>query len=376
MPWSADENRDWVLSRINENDTVLDVGAGAGIWGALLKNKVKFIDGVEIFESYVSSFSLRSTYRNVYVGDFKDLALPHRMYTVIILGEVLKHFKKEDALIVWEKARKLVGPHGVVIASTPIVDLGPDPAGTHTYEATHCSFTMDELSKLSGAFGWIEGDILGYVVAEGAEPPVADDLSVVITTIPVREERLKRAVDSVVAQSLLPAELIVQLDEKKLGAPGNRDAGLDRVKTKYVAFLDDDDFFFPDHLETLYKVALEEDADIVYSWFEMDGGTDPFPENFGKPWDPENPCQTTVTTLAKADTIRKAGGFSTTIGLNEEQLETYAQGNTVGEDFRMVFSANKQGAKIVHVPKKTWAYSHWVTPKGKLGNTSGRPDRW
>jgi SAM-dependent methyltransferase len=376
MPWSADENRDWVLSRINENDTVLDVGAGAGIWGALLKDKVKFIDGVEIFQSYIQSFNLTSIYREVYVGDFKDLAIPHRMYSVVILGEVLKHFNKDDALLVWEKARKLVGPHGVVIASTPIVDIGPDPAGIHMNEATNCSFTIEELSKLSGAFGWLEGDLLGYVVAEGAEPPVADDLSVVITTIPVREERLKRAVDSVVAQSLLPAELIVQLDEKKVGAPANRDAGIDRVKTKYVALLDDDDFFFPDHLETLYKVAIDEDADIVYSWFEMDGGTDPFPENFGKPWNPEEPIQTTVTVLARVDTIRKAGGYTNKFNLSGEELGEFAQGNTPGEDFRMVFNANKKGAKIVHVPKKTWAYSHWATKDGKLGNTSGRPDRW
>jgi hypothetical protein len=200
--------------------------------------------------------------------------------------------------------------------------------------------------------------------------PTAKDLTVVITTIPTRKDRLKKAYQSVKDQTLQPAHIIVQTDKEKLGAPANRDAGLRRVTTPYVAFLDDDDYFYPDHLETLYKAAQDSGADIVYSWFDVEGGTDPFPENFGKPWDNENPVQTTVTTLCKTETVRNAGGYSNTYGLNEEELATFAQGNTVGEDFRMVMSALTKGAKIVHVPKKTWAYVHWH------GNTSGMPTRW
>jgi len=200
--------------------------------------------------------------------------------------------------------------------------------------------------------------------------PVAKDLTVVITTIPTRRVRLEKALASVKSQTLQPKEIIVQTDTQGLGAPANRDAGLQRVKTPLVAFLDDDDYFYPEHLETLYGAQKDEDADIVYSWFDVEGGTDPFPENFGKPFDPDNPVQTTVTTLCKTKTVRDAGGYSNTYGLNEEQLATFAQGNTVGEDFRMVMSALKNGAKIHHVPKKTWAYVHWH------GNTSGRPTVW
>lgn len=201
-------------------------------------------------------------------------------------------------------------------------------------------------------------------------PTTADDLTVVITTIPTRKVRLNKALASVKYQTLQPKEIIIQTDYDKLGAPGNRDAGLARVMTPYVAFLDDDDYFYPDHLETLYAAIKEQDADIVYSWFDVEGGTDPFPENFGRPFDPENPVQTTVTTLCRTDIVRNAGGFSNTYGLNEVQLETFSQGNTVGEDFRMIMSAVTNGAHVYHVPKRTWAYVHWT------GNTSGRPDRW
>jgi hypothetical protein len=199
---------------------------------------------------------------------------------------------------------------------------------------------------------------------------IAEDLTVVIPTIPPRRNILEIAVRSVNAQTLQPVEIVIQDDVEKRGAPFNRDAGLARVKTPYVAFLDDDDYFYRHHLETLYNAIKEHDADIVYSWFDVIGGHDPFPENFGRPWNPEQPVQTTVTTLCKTETVRKAGGFSNTMGLTEEQLATFGQGNTVGEDYRMVLSANSQGAKIVHVPEKTWAYVHWGH------NTSGLASRW
>jgi hypothetical protein len=201
------------------------------------------------------------------------------------------------------------------------------------------------------------------------------DLTVVITTIPTRKVRLEKAFKSVLEQTLTPCYILIEEDTQRLGAPANRDNGLARVETKWVAFLDDDDYFYEDHLEALYTAAIENDVDIVYSWFDVEGGTDPFPENFGKPFDPENPCQTTVTTLCKTDVVRAAGGFSNTFGLNEEELASFAQGNTVGEDFRMIMSALQNGAKIHHVPKKTWCYCHWVE-NDKIGNTSGRPDRW
>jgi len=196
------------------------------------------------------------------------------------------------------------------------------------------------------------------------------DISVLITTIPTREERLLNAYRSAARQSLRPKHIIVQEDVDRVGAPRNRDMGLSRVETEWVAFLDDDDYFYPDHLETLYNAAIENDADIVYAWFDVEGGTDPFPHLFGKPWDPENPTETTITILAKTEVVRRAGGYSNFDGVVHEELEGRAQGDTAGEDFRMIFKANKQGAKIVHVPKRTWAYVHWH------GNTSGRADRW
>lgn len=209
-----------------------------------------------------------------------------------------------------------------------------------------------------------------------SDKPVAEDLTVLITTIPTRKDRLKIAYESVLNQTLLPKEIIIEEDINKLGAPKNRDNGIAKVKTKYVALLDDDDYFYPFHLELLYDTIIETESDIVYSWFDVIGGTDPFPWNFGKPWDPENPTQTTITTMCKTDIIRTSGGYTTTVGLNEEQLKTYAQGNVLGEDMRFIINANNMGAKITHIPKRSWAYCHWSKSDGSVGNTSGMPTRW
>lgn len=370
MPWSADENRDWVLNNIKQNDTVLDVGAGAGIWADLLRGQVDGIDAVEIFEPYIERFGLTSKYGKIYLGDFKELALPTNVYDVVILGDVLEHFELEDAMIVWEKARTLVGEDGYVLLSSPIIDFPQGEEEGNIHEAHLSQFSMMELLELPGVFDGRAGEIIGSIIAYGKNPVVAEDLSVVITTIPTRQERRMIAHASVWNQTLRPQNIIIQTDNERVGAPLNRDRGLEQVETTWVAFLDDDDFFYPDHLEALYTAAIENDVDIVYSWFDVLGGTDPFPHNFGKPWDPENPVQTTVTILAKADVLRKAGGYTNTYGMSEEELAKYSQGNTAGEDFRLIYNANAQGAKILHVPKKTWAYCHWS------GNTSGQPDRW
>lgn len=372
MPWSADENREFLLNHIEPDDRVLDVGAGAGIWSDILLSRGHSrddIDAVEIFEPYIERFGLESKYGHIYLGDFKTLVLPADTYDVVILGDVLEHFELSDAMEVWEKARRVAGT-GVVLLSTPIIDFPQGEEEGNIHESHLSSFDMEALRSLSGVLESQEGTIIGSVVAKGLETPVAHDLTVLITTIPTREERFARALESVCQQTLKPRIIQPQTDYNRLGAPTNRDAGIDLVRTKYVALLDDDDYFYPDHLETLYKTAIDTDADIVYSWFDVENGTDPFPQNFGQPWNPDAPVQTTVTVLAKTETIRKAGGYSNTTGIEHDELGEFAQGNTAGEDFQMIFSANKQGAKIVHVPKKTWCYVHHDS------NTSGQPDRW
>jgi glycosyltransferase involved in cell wall biosynthesis len=183
----------------------------------------------------------------------------------------------------------------------------------------------------------------------------APDITVCVPHIPSRALMLQRAVRSIATQTQPPAAISVAIDINRQGAPATRQRALDAVSSDWVAFLDDDDYFFPIHLEHLYRHAMETGADFVYSWFEVPGGTDPFPStHFTNPFNPEDPIETTITTLVRTD-LAKAVGFQ---ALDRGQINT-------GEDRFFTLGCLNEGAKISHLVERTWAWCHHT------GNTSG-----
>jgi glycosyltransferase involved in cell wall biosynthesis len=191
-------------------------------------------------------------------------------------------------------------------------------------------------------------------------------ITVAIPTIPPRSHLLQRAVASVLLQTHPAAGLAIAIDSAKQGAGATRQRALEMVDTQWVAFLDDDDEFMPDHLRTLWDAAHAHQADYVYSWFETSPpGCDPFPAtHYLAPWNDDEPRQTTVTTLVRTELARQVGfaSFSETGELID--------GQRWGEDWSFTLGCRALGAKIHHVVAKTWYWHH------DSGNTSGRPDRW
>ena len=72
---------------------------------------------------------------------------------------------------------------------------------------------------------------------------------------------------------------------------------------------DDDDEFLPHHLEACARHAAATDADMVFPWFVTDHCSDPFPGEFGAPWDPDHPRQTTTVIFARRHAINDVGGY-------------------------------------------------------------------
>jgi hypothetical protein len=172
----------------------------------------------------------------------------------------------------------------------------------------------------------------------------------------------KRAVGSVLGQTLPAAALVVVQDLARVGAAATRDRGLRKVTTEWVAFLDSDDQFKPEHLAELAACAEETGADYVYSWYLPIGfGSDPLP-HFGKVFDPTRPTQTTITTLVRTE-------LAQTVGFREPPPGATIGGERYGEDFQFTVECIEQGAKIVHLPKRTWLWNcHGA-------NSSGQPGR-
>src|SRR5687768_4721870 len=139
--------------------------------------------------------------------------------------------------------------------------------------------------------------------------PVAEDVTVVIPSIPPRAWMLHRAMQSVYNQTVKPKDVIVEIDHGKTGAAATRTRALMKVQTEYVAFLDDDDEFGKFHIQLLRDHIEETGADMVFPWFNVVGGTDPFPAHFGREWDDEHPRQTTITFMARTKLMKDIGGF-------------------------------------------------------------------
>jgi hypothetical protein len=186
-------------------------------------------------------------------------------------------------------------------------------------------------------------------------------ITVVTPTIPPRKRMLLRATASVLNQTVPVAGMIVTSDVLGRGAAFTRNAGLRGVRTPWVAFLDDDDEMLPTHLETLLTAALDSGATYLYSYF-TDEHSDPL-GHFGKPFDPENPTQTTITTLVRREVAQRAGFRPVPPGMT-------VHGQKYGEDYQFTLDCLKYGAIVEHVPERTWRW-HWHG-----GNTSGEPGRW
>jgi glycosyltransferase involved in cell wall biosynthesis len=191
-------------------------------------------------------------------------------------------------------------------------------------------------------------------------------ITVVTPTIPPRARLLNRAMDSLRLQTLRPRDVIIQGDADHSGAAATRQRGLEAVDTEWVAFLDDDDEFMPGHLEALWAAHRSTEADMIYSWYEVIGGTDPRPEEFGLPWDKANPRQTTIVSLVRTELALDVGGF---VDLEEDADLDSPDRHYAGEDWRFTRRINASGM-IYHLPVKTWYWHHHGA------NTSGLGSRW
>lgn len=196
-------------------------------------------------------------------------------------------------------------------------------------------------------------------------------ITVLIPAIPPRGDGVTplydRAVRSVRAQTRAADALVSAFDLRHEGAAATRNRALESVRTQWVAFLDDDDVLKPGHLELLEQHAVETGADLVYPWFDVVNGFDPFPQYEGRPFDPVTlrtaQNYVPVTVLARTELVVDAGGF-------EPRSSSTAPGASPCEEWGLWLKMLSAGAEFSHLPLRTWEW-HWHP-----GNTSGRGDRW
>lgn len=102
--------------------SLLDVGAGCGTYARPWCGQADppYLIGVEAWRPYVGRFDLNMLYDQVIVRDIRDL-FPSEWprVDVVVLGDVLEHMTREDAVRVWELAR--YAARKAVYLSIPVV---------------------------------------------------------------------------------------------------------------------------------------------------------------------------------------------------------------------------------------------------------------
>lgn len=161
MPTSADEGKPWMINKIlaKEPNSVLDLGAGSGTYGRLLRPLLPnaFLTSVEIHAAYVSEYKLWRFYDSVIIGDIRSCDLPRA--DVVILGDVLEHMKQSDALQLWEHARERAMKS--VLLSIPIVEYPQGAMFGNEHERHIRTWSHQDALDLPGVMDSWQGSQIG-----------------------------------------------------------------------------------------------------------------------------------------------------------------------------------------------------------------------
>lgn len=182
------------------------------------------------------------------------------------------------------------------------------------------------------------------------------DVTVAITTIPPRRELLKRAVASVMGQTRPADHLIVVSDRNGIGAWWTKNRALSMVQTEWVAFLDDDDEMLPDHLATLCAAQRSTGADLVWPYYEVIGGVDPYATTPRTDEVVYNQPRLPTPTLMRAPFARSVGGYPPP-HVPERSHPSWVPGSLCDE-WGLHRALLDAGAKFHHVETVTWRWHH------------------
>jgi len=152
--------------------TILDVGVGFGLWGALFRAWTDIrlaelephrynrecwqtiIDGIEIFPDYNSQ--LWHCYNSVFIGDALDLlgAMGKTQYEHIHLGDIIEHYEKEKGAALLCQAVKHIAPGGCVTVVTPNGYRQQGACLGNKFEQHRCGWLKSDLVKAGATHVW------------------------------------------------------------------------------------------------------------------------------------------------------------------------------------------------------------------------------
>lgn len=129
--------------------TGLDIGCGSGTYARLFP-ELEWT-GVEVWEPYVSRFSLDRLYERFILADARQWE-PDDHYDISIAGDVLEHMTVEEAVALVEKLKSCAD---TVLVSIPVVHYPQDEVGGNPFEAHVVEdWTVEKVIKAFGQPDW------------------------------------------------------------------------------------------------------------------------------------------------------------------------------------------------------------------------------
>ena len=166
MPYSDPANKDWTIEQILRvpPTTVLDVGAGAGVYADLLRPALPgmHITALEPWQPYIWRFALLGKYDAVTMRDVRTV--DYFDYDLVIFGDVLEHMSKDDALAVWDKVSQQARR---AVISIPIIHYpqGEEEGNPYEVHVKDDWTTSEVLESFAGIDNYTEFDVTGVFFA-------------------------------------------------------------------------------------------------------------------------------------------------------------------------------------------------------------------
>lgn len=166
MPHSDAQGKDTALAwyqRIKPK-TVVDIGAGAGTYAALMRtpHDPARWTAIEAWEPYVDKFDLHSLYDEIITCDARHLPWTHYRADLVIAGDVLEHTTRDDAKALLRRIRQ-GATH--LIVSIPVLHLPQGAVGGNPYERHIDHWTAGSMRNELETYGTIRDEWIGDVLA-------------------------------------------------------------------------------------------------------------------------------------------------------------------------------------------------------------------
>jgi GT2 family glycosyltransferase/DNA-binding SARP family transcriptional activator len=307
---------------------ILDLGCGRG-WLTNMASAYGDCTGVEPVAAVVAHARKLYPHVQFHAGTAEMLLQQSdfQPFDVVLSSEVIEHVPRPDQAHFVALICRLVKPRGHVVVTTPraevfdlwkqlappnqpvedwlteadlkslfigqqFVRLGNDRVSIELTSfrflpaPTPAECQHRKLIPFYQVWAWQAPDELGHAIP--AFPFDIRPLVSVILPTYNRPDRLQKAIQSVISQTYQDFEIIVvndgTVDVSEVVAPLNKDGrittirhdrnrglaaarntGLRAAKGTYIAYLDDDDTYLPDHLETLVTALQSGEHKVVYT---------------------------------------------------------------------------------------------------------------